>query len=345
MKRFICYAITAVLISFSLTSFSQDLDNAGQYMDAISLQRKNISKKFMSYVSAAAHGKRARKVENLRNKLLNEVQEARMNISGLPSYKGDKAYRDTTVNFLKLYFNILNDDYSKIINLEEIAEQSYDDMEAYMLAQEMVDKKLEEGNARMKEASEKFAAANNINLVDNKNELGEMIDQVHKLNVYYHEIYLVFFKPYKQESYMMEAMKKANITGIEQNKNSLLKYSEEGLQKISSLKAFQGDNSLLSACKTMLNFYVKEVKGSMGNISDYFLTKERFEEIQKEFKKKKSPTQADVDAYNKAVNDVNKATDTFNNTNNTLNKERTEALNDWNKTVNSFFDEHTPKYK
>ncbi len=49
-------------------------------MDDISKQQNNISKKFMSYASASAHGKRARKVENLRNAVMNEVQEVKMNI-------------------------------------------------------------------------------------------------------------------------------------------------------------------------------------------------------------------------------------------------------------------------
>ncbi|HMU72985.1 MAG TPA: hypothetical protein PKD93_09595, partial [Ferruginibacter sp.] len=100
---------------------AQDYDTPVGYMAVISKQNENISKKFLSYNSAAAHGKRARKVEALRNKLIEEVQEARMNIASMPAFKGDKAYRDTAVNFMKMYYNVLNDDYSKIINMEEIA--------------------------------------------------------------------------------------------------------------------------------------------------------------------------------------------------------------------------------
>ncbi len=74
----------------------------------------------------------------------------------MPSYKGEKAYRDSAVSFMKLYYNVLNEDYSKIINMEDIAEQSYDDMEAYMMAKEMVDKKLEEANEMMKLTSEEL---------------------------------------------------------------------------------------------------------------------------------------------------------------------------------------------
>ncbi|MEO6541405.1 MAG: hypothetical protein ABIN74_10455, partial [Ferruginibacter sp.] len=325
---------------FCFAAAAQDYTVPVEYMKEISKQRENISKKFMAYASASAHRKREKKVEALRAKLLNEVQEARMNISGMPSFNGDKSYRDTTVNFMKLYYNVLNEDYSKIINMEEIAEQSYDAMEAYMMAQEMVNKKLEEGNDKMRLATETFAAKNNITLNKDNTELGEKMKQVHEVNKYHTAVYLIFFKAYKQESYMLEALDKNNVTGIEQNKSSLLRYAQEGLEKLKSLTSFQGDNSLMSACKAVMNFYVKEVNEKMNTVSEFYLTQERFAKIKKEFEKKSSPSKEEVDAYNKGVKDVNAATDTFNSNNQSLDKERNQVLNDWNKAVSAFFDEH-----
>jgi hypothetical protein len=334
-----------ILLTLSCVGFAQNFDNAGEYMSYIGKQQENISKKYLSYTSASAHGKKEKKVEALRNKLINEVDESRMNISGMPSFKNDKAYRDTAVNFMKLYYSVLNDDYSKIINMEEIAEQSYDDMEAYLLMQEKVNEKLEQGNEKMHLAEAAFAAKNNINLVSQKDGLGEMMEQVHLMNVYYHQVYLLFFRPYKQEAYLLEAIQKGNITGIEQNKNALLKYATEGLEKLNAIKPFQGDNSIAAACKTMLTFYVKEVNEKMGTISDFFLTKERFEKMKKDFEKKSDPSKDDVAAYNKGVADINKASDAYNKNNQTLNQQRQEALNNWNNTEKSFFNEHTPHYK
>lgn len=208
MKQCFTLLFFTFLFSKSFTVQAQDFDNPSAYMNFLGQQQENISKKFMSYASASAHGKKAKKVDNLRTKLLDEVQDARMNISGMPSFKGDKSYRDTTVNFMKLYFNVLNDDYSKIVNMEDIAEQSYDEMEAYILLKEAVDKKLEEGNAKMKTAQQKFAAEHNITLINNASDLDNMVKEVGDLNKYYNDVYLVFFKPYVQEKYMLELLKK-----------------------------------------------------------------------------------------------------------------------------------------
>ena len=332
------------LLGNSIFLHAQDFDTPVKYMDVISKQQENISKRYMAYTSASAHGKREKKVDALRSKLMDEIQEARMNISSLPSYKGDKNYRDTAVNFLKFYFNVMNDDYKKIINMEEIAEQSYDEMEAYLLLEEKIQDKLTEANRKMSDAQKQFASKNNVNLIDGKSELDNMMSDVRNLNKKYHEVYLVFFKPFIQEKNLLAAVEKSNLTGVEQSKSAMVKYAQEGLVKLNSLKGYNGDNSLIAACKSVLAFYLKE-GDKAAVINDFFLTKERFEAIKKEMDKKSDRTKESVDAYNKAVNEFNKSTQTYNTNNNNMNQLRTENLNNWNKAVKSFFDEHTPRYK
>jgi predicted DNA-binding protein len=344
MKRFLTVTAAAFMLLSAEQAAAQDFENPGQYMDYIHKQQDNISKRFMTYTSASAHGKREKKVEALRSKLMDEIQEARMNISGMPGYKGDKSYRDTAVNFMKFYYNVMNEDYAKIVNMEEIAEQSYDDMELYILAEEKVQEKLKEGNARMTEAQKQFAAKNNINLLADKSEMGEMLDEVAGTNKHYHEVYLIFFKPYIQEQHLTEAISKGNITGIEQSKNAMLKYAQEGLTALASLKGYNGDKTLINGCTAMLKFYVKEADKTAG-VSDFFLTKERFDGIKKEMDKKSNRTKEDVESYNKAVNDINKASQSYNALNKDLNDQRNDNLKQWNDAVKSYFDEHTPHYK
>ena len=344
MKTFLRLFYVVAFVSFSEISLAQEFDNPGKYMDVISKQQENVSKRYMSYKSASAHGKREKKVENLRNKLMDEIQESRMNISSLPSYKGDKNYRDTAVSFMKFYYNVMNDDYTKIINLEEIAEQSYDEMEIYLMLEEKIQEKLAEANKKLSDAQKIFAQKNNINLLEDKSELSQMMEEVGGSNKHYHEVYLIFFKPFIQEKNMVAALVKENLTAMEQSRSAMLKYAQEGIAKLAAIKSYKGDNSLIANCKSMLNFYIKESEKIMA-VNDFFLTKERFEGIKKEMDKKRSKSKEDVEAFNKAVNDINKASQTYNVNNNSMNEQRNENLNNWNKSVKSFFDDHTPRYK
>lgn len=343
MKVMLPLLLATILISQSPTAQSQNFEDPVAYLEYIGKQQTNINKKYLSYASASAHGKKAKKVDALRTKLLDEVENARLNINDMPPYKGDKAYRDTAVRFMKLYYNVLNEDYDKIVNMEEVAEQSYDLMEAYMLAKDLAEKKLDNANDRFMEGQKQFAAKNNIKLLEGSSELENLMEEFNAVNTYYNELYLIFFKPFKQEVYLMEAIEKSNITGIEQNKNALKKYAEEGLAKLANIKAYKGDGAVLNSCKKLLEFYIKEAdKATVA--SEYFLTQERFDKMKKEFDKKGSPTKEDVDNFNKSVNDINKASQGYNKTVNELNNLRKNALDNWNQSSDAFFDTHTPHY-
>jgi hypothetical protein len=345
MKHFVAITLIAFFSFFLFSSaLAQDFSNAGSYMDYISKQQVDISKKFLSYNSASAHGKRAKKVEGLKSKLLEEVQTAKENISGMPPFEGDKEYRDSAVSFMKLYYNIMNEDFSKIVDLQEIAEQSYSGMEAWLLAKEMVNKKMKDADAQLHGVQVKFATTHNVNLISTKDEISEKMDQVEQVDNYYDPIYLIFFKSYIQERYLLDAVNKKNVNGIEQNKNSLLQYAQNGLLQLDTIKSFKGDNSLVSNAKAVLQFYVKECNDNVGTLSDYFLKTEEFDKVKTAFAQGSSHSKDDVDNYNKQVQDVNTASNNYNNTVHTLDGNRNSLLDRWNNGVNSYFDNQMPTY-
>ena len=65
------------MIAIAFVSMAQDLDQPGAYMTAISNTHKDMDQKYMAYTSAAAHGKRARKVEKLRLQVLDNIQKTK----------------------------------------------------------------------------------------------------------------------------------------------------------------------------------------------------------------------------------------------------------------------------
>jgi uncharacterized protein YicC (UPF0701 family) len=81
-----------------------------------------------------------------------------------------------------------------------------------------------------------FAAKNNITLIDGESELETKSKIVNKVMDHCNDAYLIFFKCYKQEGYLMEAVSKKNLVSIEQNINVLKKFADEGLEKLKDLK-------------------------------------------------------------------------------------------------------------
>ncbi len=349
MKKLILpFFLLIVTLSVSVTRVKAQsaTDDAGTYMAAITNAETDMNRTYMAYVSTAAHSSRKRKIERLRVQTVVSITDCRYKITELPLYKGDNSFRQSSLNYVLLCYKVFNEDYAHIVNMEDIAEQSYDAMQAYLLLQEATNDTLKVAMARMAKAQQDFAAKYNIKLVDQKTELDDKMDAADKLSKYHDKVYLLFFKCSWEDEQLTGAVNKKSITAIEQARNALDKYALEGMAALDTLRAFESDPSLSVACKQALAFYKKEAETQMPQVTDFFLKEENFDKIKKAMDAKgDSRTQQDVDTYNKAVNDMNAGADKYNQVNADLNNGRSQVIKNWNDTDKSFLDTHTPYYK
>ncbi|RYY89450.1 MAG: hypothetical protein EOO15_06170 [Chitinophagaceae bacterium] len=322
---------------------AQSFETAGQYMEYINKAHEKVTSMYLSYLSAIGHGKSARKVEKRQQEVVNTLFDTRMNVMGMPPFKGDRAYRDTTVAYLKLLYAVFNEDYAKIVNMEEIAEQSYDAMEAYMLAQRKASERLDEAGTQRQKTFSEFAAKYNVTIVDGTSSLEEKSKEASQLMAHYDEVFLIFFKAHKQEGYLMDALMKKNLTAFEQSRTALKKFADEGLKKLPAVKAFRNDPALVNACTTALQFFQEE-SDKMTAVTEFLLAQENFEKLKKAFNAKPASqrTQKDIDDYNNGVNSINALLSAFNQSNNDLNRQRSKSLDTWNDAVKKYLDEYMP---
>jgi hypothetical protein len=338
------------ILAFLIITFcgnAQSLDNPVDYMTAITSAQEDMNKKYMAYLSASAHGKRLKKVEKLRQQALESISESQSKVTGLPAFKGDQSLRQSTIKHIQFCYKIFNDDYANIVNMEEIAEQSFDEMQAYLLLKEKTKEKLKDANNTYEKAYNSFAAKNNVTLIDSKSELSEKMEKAGLLNQYHDKVFLLFFKCNWQDNKLVEALNNKKVTDIEQGRNALLQYANEGLTALTAIKPFDGDASLLAACKQALLFYKKTAETEVPKLTDFYLKEENFNKMKKalEAKSESDRTKQDVDAYNKGVKEINTAVNMYNQTNGSLNTSRTNMINTWNDTEKSFIDTHMPYFK
>ncbi|MEO9022791.1 MAG: hypothetical protein ABI237_18075 [Ginsengibacter sp.] len=347
MKKFTFFLF--ILLSSQLTekSVAQTAGDPVAYMSSISNAQTEMNQKYMAYMSAAAHSRRARKIEKLRQQVLQSIDNSRFKTVDIPLYKGDNSLRQSSIDYIKLCYNVFDEDYNKIVNMEDIAEQSYDEMQAYLLLREKTNDKIGEAVAKMSEATKAFAAKYNIQLIDKKGKLDSKLEDAGKVNDYMDSVYLIFFKCYWQDGEIVKAMNKQKLTGMEQGRTSLIRFADEGLATLSTMKPFADDASLANTCKQVLQFYKKMAEQDLPRQTDYFLKNENFEKIKKSFedKSKKERTKEEVDTYNKSVNDINTALKTFNTVNQSINETRSNLLDNWNEAEKNFADNHIPYYK
>jgi hypothetical protein len=341
------FLASALMLFFSLSVLAQNLDNPGDYMTAISKARGDMDTKYLQYVSATAHSHRARKVEKLRQEVLDNITESRYKTTDLPIYKGDNSLRKSAIDYIQLCYIVFSEDYKKIVNMEDLAEQSVDEMEAYLLLQQKVGEKLNEGYASLDTATKAFAAKYNVTLTTSQTPLGLKMETAGKLNGYINTIYLTFFKCNWEDNQLVTAMNNKKVNDVEQARSALLSYAIEGLKSLDTIKPFEGDPSLIAACKHTLQFYKQTAETDIPKLTDFYVRQAEFDKLKKSMEDKGSSgrSQADIDAYNKAVKDINNSVYAFNQTNTKINNGRTQALNEWTNAEKSFADEHMPHYK
>ena len=335
------------IICFTYSSRGQAIENPGEYITAINNARAEMDAKYMQYLSAAAHGRRARKVEKLRADVLESINQSKYKTTDLPKYKGDNSLRQGSIDYITMCYRVFNEDYKKIVDMEELAEQSFDEMQAYLLLQEMVTKKLTEASDKLHKTVMDFAGKYNVKIDETRSTLGSKLDVAGKLTDYTNAVFLIFFKCNWQDKEMVTAMNNKKVNDVEQSRNSLLRFANEGLSALDTLKTFNGDPTLANACREALKFYKKLAETDVPKLTDFYLKEENWAKTKKSFEAKSasSRTQADIDAYNKGVNEFNEAVNTFNKTNNVVNKDRTQMLNNWEVAQKKFADANMPYYK
>jgi hypothetical protein len=337
---------TLLLAVLAFSGVAQGTQDAHAYLSAIGNQFYEISNARMSYTSAASHGKSARKVEKRRTELINSIKTAEAAVRKMKPFNGSVAYRDSVVSYLKLNRIVITEDYGKIVDLEEIAEQSYDAMEAYMLAKEKAEEKLDTAFSNVFVQQKLFAATNDITLVASDSKLSQKLRTSGKVIQYYNPVYLIFFKSYKDEGYIMDAVNRNDINAMEQTKNALLASAENGLKQLQSISSFRGDASLKAACQQILAFYKMEASQKIQEVINFQLKKENYDKMREalEAKRPADRTKQDVDNFNKMVKEYNDSVNKINAMHNDLNKKRAESLEKWNNASENFLDKHIPKY-
>ena len=347
--RKISTLVKTVLIAFVLLviidkGHAQNTD-AGSYMTSITNAQLTMDKAYLAYMSAVAHDGRAKKIEKMRQQTLQSIIDCKYKISDLPYFKGDNSLRKSSMDYVDICYKVFNDDYAHLVNMEDIIEQSFDEMQLYILLQEKTNEKLQSAADTIDQVQKVFAAKYNVNIINTKDEVGKNMEIASKVNHYKDQLYLIFFKCNWQDDQITKAINEKKLSGLEESRNALDTYAKEGLLALDSLSSFQGDHALAASCRQALQFYKDRAEKDLPKITDFFLQEENFNKIKKatDLKPQNSLTKADVDAFNKAVKDYNNSVNSYNQLNNNTNNSRKQIMDNWNNSNQQFLDAHIPR--
>ncbi|MGQ2984503.1 LIC11966 family surface protein [Flavobacterium sp.] len=339
MKRI----LLGILLIVSLTCAAQEFKTPIDYLNFIGKESKSITANTWKYTKAVAHSKSARKIDATRKNLIKSIQAASKKIGATNGYKGDVVYRDQLLAYYSISEKYINDEYDKIIDMQEVAEQSYDLMEAYILTRDMVNEKINAEIEKLNTNQKEFANKYNIAITDDETELGKKMEISNQVFRHQSDMYLIFFKVYITDANLMKAVQDKNINTIQQNASALESFVAEGLEKLKAAKPFKNDMMLVNGSKKALEFYKKEALEFAPAVTDFLMLNQKAEETKKAMDAKGKPSKAEIDAYNKTVADLNKAVDAYNKLTTKFHNDRNNAITAWNAASDGFVSKHVPK--
>jgi hypothetical protein len=336
----------ALFTLFFISSTAVFSQTAVEYLNSMTGEFAILKNGYFDYINQVAHGKSAKKAESKRQEVLSILKNSKNKISKMKGYNGKTTLRDSLISYLDLSYNVMANDYAKIMDMEAIAEQSYDLMEAYVMAQEIANQKINAGSEMVHDQVVAFAAENNITLAaDSDDSQDKIIKIANSVMKFQSKLNLLLFKSSFQEQQMIAGLSAGNISLVQQSRTALIQASKEGLKSLDTIPSYKGDGTLEVALRNLLNFYNDEATNQIQSQLDFFLAKENFEKIKKvvDSKPKESVTKEEVEQYNTALNKYNGSINAYNAKNTELNTKRTKLINEWNTACNVFLDKQIPK--
>lgn len=340
------FTFTLLLFLMSITfSNAQEFKTPVDYLNYIGKETDAISRTTWKYTSAVAHSKNARRIDVTRKTLVKSIQNATKKIEALKEgYKGDVEYKNQLLAYLAISEKQINQEYDKIIDMQEVAEQSYDFMEAFIMARDLVNAKINEEVDKLNANQKIFANKYGIQISENQSELGKKMKLSNEVFENHTQLYLIFFKVNFTESVLLKAIAQNDLNAIQQNSNALEQYSNEGLDKLKTFKAYKNDLMLVNATKKALEFSKKEAIEFSPKVVAFMMLNQKFQESKKTMDNKSAANRSkeEVDNFNKLVNELNKEVGNYNAINNKFNTERSNVINNWDVTGTNFISKHVP---
>jgi hypothetical protein len=340
-----CHADTIAVtksIGSTATSSQRTLE-AVKYHQSLTLLFPELKMASFYYLTAVTKTRRVRSIEKNRQNLLKVIQKNQAHIKTNPPLYNDATLRTELTRYLDMLYIVMKEDFDKILDMEDIKAQTYDEDEAHQLALDLAFEKLENCRTFLTKADETFFALYGIKVDNTKDKITEKIEQANNAIKYYNPIYRVFFKVNREYSYTQLALAKKDLAELQQHAAALPVLAEDGIEKLKSLNGYMGDDELLKTVIEILKFYKSEGLVTIPANIAFFLKVEAFQNAQKKMEsiRPESRTKSDIDIYNKSLDSYNTSVKEINQLNTSSNKKHNNYIDKWKKTVDTFFDVHS----
>lgn len=281
------------------------------YLEIYNQLHGEIISSNLDFLQHSVHSEQPREVGEMRLKLITRILSGIEQLDRIEAYPDDAGMRTEMLEVLKTYLNIFKVDFEHVEKLLANSQDSYQAMEDYMQARTQAESRLAAANDRFHTATEAFAQANQIRLV--KGDPDSEIAQLNRLSKYKDQVFLSVFRIKKRNDEFRQAMQREDVSAMRDSRESLLEEAKEELTTLREVPAFNDNVAYRDAA-------IAEIEGIAEVAERYYPAFIRVKD-----QPNSELGQADVDAYNAAVDATNSL---FPSLNQATNEARKQLLRD-----------------
>jgi hypothetical protein len=285
------FSISLLLTLGLSTGYSQDNADPVAYLNIFNELHGEITNRNLEFLQYSVHSDDPAQVGEKRLALIAQLLDAVAQLEKIERFPSDAGMRSEMIGVLKTYLDVFKVDFEHVEKLLVNSQDSYQAMENYMEARERAESRLAEANDRFHAAAEEFAEANRIRLL--RGEENSEIAQLNALSQYRDQIFLATFRIKKRNDEFRQAMDREDLAEMRTYRERLLEEAEQEVNNLLQLGDFHGNTNYRDAA-------ISEIRGLAQLARDHYPAFITVKEKQGE-----GLEQADVDAYNAAVDAVN----------------------------------------
>lgn len=295
--------LIAFLAAFTINSAQES--PVDFYNSIIEAQNK-VVKKSQHYTSVAVHSENDVEIDKARKEVIKQIEKSINDVKAIKPFKGDGKLKDEALEILKRELDAYTLDFSEAALLKKNSKQTFEAMEKYYSAQDKAEAKIDAAVTDFKKAQLRFADKYDFTIEENE-ESKKQADKMSRLNKYTRQIFLQYFKAFRDFNLFVDAFNTKKASAIETARQNLLKSSAEGAAQMKAIGGFDGDNAYMNAGVKLLELYKKMAETDLAELSELM-------------KKQDKLTNEDVDKINKIIGKMNQEPEKLNNAFNTENK-------------------------
>lgn len=318
-----------LFLLFALPVQAQSFETGVEYLNFLESQYGPVKSRTWDYTAQVAHGRNAKRMEKLRQELLQQVKSTRGRLLRVTPYEGDTELRDTIVSFLRVCYYSLRDDLSEFAAPDSDGEITSAKVDAFVHALETVNTRLDRSMQHIEEAMDRFGKRFDIEVTHNYDEVTKKIIAGNRVIDHYNLHNLFLWRCNAQDEQMIKAMNASNFEMMDATASRMADLVAEGKRRMPEFESFDGDPALGKATKDLLGFFDREVNEDFPVQIDFFKKRAAIQA-------QSAPSDEELGAFNALIAPFNERVDRVQN-------ERTALLNAWNEVAQAFRDRHTPE--